>query len=410
MNILCICCLWESFRDVIYNGKNKPNGMTASYRVLKELKARGNKVDYIFYSYFNDDQGRTINIKADWIFENEIKDIVQIFYTKGIKKLIYYSIGGLKLRRAVQRVIKTKNYDFVYGQGPTSDIVADIFYKNHIPFATRRFGDQYYNMIKQKGLLYASLSYPFEYISFKAKKEFMLCTNDGSGLDKAYNLIWMNKNSPYKFYHMLNGVDKISGLQKTETNNSNPFLLYVARVTDWKRQDMAIELVYKLKKRGVFIDLLIAGQYDIQSEYYKHLIDLIKKYELTKQVKIIGVIDKERIYKLSSEAVACLSLYDICNLGNSLLEYMAAGGLVISRNDGSLDEIVKNNENGFLVNNIDEAVNIVEDLVSNTIVGETIKMRSKKMSDEKILSWDDRVDFEIKLIERTLTASQKDSK
>lgn len=403
MKILCICCLWESFREVIYGGECNPNGMPASHRVLKRLLECGHDVDYIFYSYFPEDRGKKLYINSDWLKIDNIKDIIYFNKTTGFTKLYSYFKGAFALRKSVRKALNKVKYDFIFGQNPTADLIAGIANKHNIPYGCRRFGDQFYNLINTKGYLYACFTQPFEYYSYKVKKSFLVATNDGSGLDKALKIVLKNKKPPYDFYHVLNGVDKIkSGLSISDIHKKykTPYLLYVARITPWKRQNLAIEIVKLLKEKGIKIKLYMAGQKDISFEYYSQLMDLIKLYGIEDQVEYLGVLDQVEIYSMASNATACLSLYDISNLGNVFLEYLASGGVIISINDNSLDGLIINGENGFLIDNMQEAAEIVERLLNEPVLFEKIKSNAMHTANEKIPSWEERVNFEVGLIEQ----------
>jgi glycosyltransferase involved in cell wall biosynthesis len=405
LKILCICCLWESFREVLYEGNHKPNGMTGSYRVLKGLIEYGHKVDYIFYSYFSVDKKRVLNIASDFVNINSIKDIIYFGKLRSFLKFFSYLKGAFLLRRSINRILKKEKYDFVFGQGPTADVVAGIVRKYNIPYGSRRFGDHFYNLIRKKGYIYACLSHPFEYYSYKVKKSFMIGTNDGSGLYKSLKLILKNKVPPYDFYHLINGVDKLENYVIADQDLKKkklPYLLYVARITQWKKQELAIEIVRLLKEKGINIKLYLAGQKDISSKYYDKLLKIIEYYKVVEQVKYLGVISHDQVYRMAASATACLSLYDICNLGNVFLEYLAAGGVIISRNDGSLDDLIIDGENGFLVDSMEQAAEIVMRLINEPDLYSKIKINAINTANKKILSWKDRVDFEIKLIEKTV--------
>ena len=92
------------------------------------------------------------------------------------------------------------------------------------------------------------------------------------------------------------------------------------------------------------IKLLIGG-----NGKTKQLTDLIKKNQLEDMIEFLGWIDnKKKIIVLNKADVYILPSY-IEGLPVSVLEAMSYGMAVISTNVGGIPEIVKNKENGLLI-------------------------------------------------------------
>src|SRR5690606_30759369 len=98
-----------------------------------------------------------------------------------------------------------------------------------------------------------------------------------------------NGRIPYELFFWLNGVRKMEGnivenkeiKEINEIVNDEPFLLYVARIDKWKRQDEAIKIVKKLHDNNIKIKLLIIGQI-YNPEYMNELKSLVDKCNLKK--------------------------------------------------------------------------------------------------------------------------------
>ena len=81
--------------------------------------------------------------------------------------------------------------------------------------------------------------------------------------------------------------------------------------------------------------------------------------QLKDHVVFLNAISRDTINIMSKLAIASLSLNDMCNLGNVFHEMLSAGAVIISNNDGSLDEFIKHGENGFLINDLEEACDYI---------------------------------------------------
>ena len=131
------------------------------------------------------------------------------------------------------------------------------------------------------------------------------------------------------------------------------YLLYFGRIHHDKGTAEAISIAKKSKRK-----LLIAGI--IQDEgYFKEKIEP----ELNDQIQYIGHAGPEKRNELLGKASALLHPINFNEpFGMSVAEAMLCGTPVIAFNKGSMPELIRHEQTGFLVNNIDEAVNAVSAL------------------------------------------------
>src|ERR1700761_6709669 len=127
-------------------------------------------------------------------------------------------------------------------------------------------------------------------------------------------------------------------------------LLYFGRIHHDKGCWEAIQIARKSKRK-----LLIAGI--IQDEgYFREKIEP----ELDEQVQYIGHAGPDKRKQLLGRAYALLHPINFNEpFGMSVAEAMLCGTPVIAFNKGSMPELIKDGETGFLVNSIDEAVSAV---------------------------------------------------
>jgi len=158
-----------------------------------------------------------------------------------------------------------------------------------------------------------------------------------------------------------NGLDT-----KNFTFNPLPddYLLYFGRIHPDKGTAEAIEIARKSKRK-----LLIAGI--IQDEnYFKEKIEP----QLSDQIEYIGSAGPEKRNILLGNALALLHPITFNEpFGLSVAEAMLCGTPVIAFNRGSMPELIKHEETGFLVNTVDEAAEAVDQV--------------KNISREKCCTW-----------------------
>jgi glycosyltransferase involved in cell wall biosynthesis len=137
--------------------------------------------------------------------------------------------------------------------------------------------------------------------------------------------------------------------------NEHPqdYLLYFGRIHPDKGTAEAIEIAKKSKRK-----LLIAGI--VQDEnYFKDKIEPL----LGDQVVYAGSAGPEKRNELLGNALALLHPINFNEpFGLSVAEAMLCGTPVIAFNKGSMPELIKDQQTGFLVDNVDEAVTAVEAL------------------------------------------------
>ena len=137
------------------------------------------------------------------------------------------------------------------------------------------------------------------------------------------------------------------------TETPQDYLLYFGRIHHDKGAAEAIQIAKKAKKK-----LLIAGI--IQDENYWK--EKVEPY-LNDDIQYIGHAGPEKRNELLGNAIALLHPINFAEpFGMSVAESMLCGTPVIAFNKGSMPELIKHKETGFLVNTVDEAVEAIAQL------------------------------------------------
>ncbi len=171
-------------------------------------------------------------------------------------------------------------------------------------------------------------------------------------------------------YNGLNPAD----FEFTETPDD--YLLYFGRIHPHKGAAEAIEIAKKSGRK-----LLIAGLVQ-DANYFKEKVEP----QLSSQVQYLGNAEPEKRKILLGKAAALLHPISFDEpFGMSVAEAMLCGTPVIAYNRGSMPELIKHAQTGFLVNNIDEAVEAVDNLKNINRV-DCHKWAATEFSSEKMVN------------------------
>jgi len=130
------------------------------------------------------------------------------------------------------------------------------------------------------------------------------------------------------------------------------YLLFVGRLSLEKGSHYAIEVAKYLDRK-----LVIAAKLeDVDKKYFFEYIEP----NLSDQIEWVGEVTQEERNKLMSEAL-CL-LHPVTwrePFGLTLIEAMACGCPVVAFNRGSISEIIQNGKTGFVVEDVDEMLEVI---------------------------------------------------
>ena len=132
------------------------------------------------------------------------------------------------------------------------------------------------------------------------------------------------------------------------------YLAFLGRISPEKRPDRAIEIA---RRSGV--KLRIAAKVDQEDRrYFDHQIKPLLDHPL---IEFVGEIDETQKAEFLGNALALLFPIDWPEpFGLVMIEALATGTPVIAWGNGSVNEVIDQGDSGFILDNIDEAVQAVE--------------------------------------------------
>lgn len=257
-----------------------------------------------------------------------------------------------------------------------------------------------------------------EILGLKAPSDAIVMTDDGTRGDRILSMLNVDEK---RTYFWMNGVDvddlilpngwNPRQFRRTLGLEGKKVILMVSKLRLWKRVDRGIYCVHKLikERRLDNIVLLIAGD----GEQRHALEQIAEDLAITDSVKFLGGVPHKEIAKYYSIADIFLSLYDVSNLGNPLLEAMYFGLPIITIDDGTTSYLLKHGDNGFLVpteNLVEGLPSALKTLLDDDLLRERVKRRVLATAKAKILSWQDRMRLEDELIKNLLEEAKQNGR
>ncbi len=267
-----------------------------------------------------------------------------------IEKYSYYLHSYSFYCRIIKSILKNDSSNtLLYGYEVGGVLAAKkLSQKYNVPLITRFQGtvhthtkNTFFNRIKY---------FPFLQ-SLGTTADVVIMTNDGTMGDRV--LARLNNKSP-QIYFWMNGVNVPLDVELTkrelfrqqlEFNNKFIFLT-VSRLVSWKKVERAILAFSKVGTTLENAELHICGDGDERTNLERFTDDL----GLTKKVIFHGSVPHVEVSKYMLASDVFVSLYDLSNVGNPLLEAMSYGKAIITLDNGDTARFVIDGKNGYCVN------------------------------------------------------------
>lgn len=243
-----------------------------------------------------------------------------------------------------------------YGNNYSVKIAQEHHYHNN--------NNKYINVIKHK---YNNIDYLFALTKTLEKdyKDFLKGNNDHTKVILMPNMLYEIPNK--------------------ESKLKDKNIITVSRLDEGKRNDDIIKAFSKLKENDWKLYIIGDGK------EYNNLNKLIEESKLEYRVILTGYKNKEEIEKYMLESSLFLMASISEGLPMVLLEAMSYGVPCIAyHTDSGTDDIIKNNKNGYIINNRNEKeyINKIEQVIKDeklrTKLGKEAKNTAYEFSKEKI--------------------------
>ncbi|WP_416392031.1 glycosyltransferase [Alloalcanivorax xenomutans] len=387
MDVLVVTPVWSGAAPIFFEGSSGESGMPAFVQPLKAAIESSLRIRIVLLC--SDEYYRKQLNLAAWLDGVEITKIKYDSRSrlKGLLSLI-------QCYRYISKEIKCNRYSLMYAHGAASFFATVAARMANLKVGQRLYGSFLWSALKNKGRTLAFIKYPLDYLSFLMKKEFMIVTDDGTGADLFVKSTFKNR-PPYDFYYMQNGVEALQcDLNEVNDLAKGKYIFYPARITHWKRQDLAIEL---LKNFDSDVDLIFSGK-EVDPSYSKILRRKATEYGLNSRVHFLGELTRVEVAYFMKNSLAVCAFYDVSAKGNVALEAIAYGCVLISLYGRGLDTLIEDGVSGILGGSVQECSDKAVRILCDEKEYELMKKAALMSASKKIESWPQRVKVELDLI------------
>ena len=192
------------------------------------------------------------------------------------------------------------------------------------------------------------------------KPIYMLCASAYTAGDYAKFGLFRNKCYKWGYFPETHRYDDLSELLERKEKNS---LVWVARYIDWKHPELAVEVARRLKAEGYDFTLRMIGNGELLDATRK----LVADAELDQEVRILGAMKPEEVRRHMEQSQIHIFTSDKQEGWGAVLNESMNSGCVpmANRAIGSAPFLIRDGENGFLYNNVDELYEKVKFLLDN---------------------------------------------
>lgn len=270
--------------------------------------------------------------------------------------------------------------------------------KYRIPMVTRFQGT------KMIGYRYTRLNrllrYP-HYQALETEADLVIMTDDGTKGSEILDLVG-NKSSRMFLKNGLDLMDKeiwkkVHTLDREKFRNDlgikcdDMIFLTVSRLTGWKRVDRAIRGFSDFRKLGGNGKLIIVGDGDCREQ----LEQLTSYLGVDRDVMFVGAIKHEKVYEFMISSDIFLSLFDLSNVGNPLLEAMTLQKCIITLDIGDTGKLI-NEYTGVLLSEeqIKELGSVMLELSQDEQRRKYYGENAGEYAKANFMTWRQRMDLE----------------
>jgi len=265
-------------------------------------------------------------------------------------------------------------YDAIYAYEVHAVLAARLLRRRgfRLPLVARYQGTVMYPALKDTLLYYRRYE---EALALKTPADLIVMTDDGTQGDEVLARLNPRAKGRVKFWR--NGLDldrlrPATPAQRAEARAAlglpeGAFVMLTAsRLASWKRVDRVVRAMPRVRTWVPGAVLLVVGD----GEERARLEALARQLGVEDAVRFAGAVPQHDVLRYMHAADVFLAVADLSNVGNPLLEAMAAGMCVVAVDAGDTRDLVADGRTGRLVDNSQRSgfVKTLDDRLADLLV------------------------------------------
>ena len=328
---------------------------------------------------------------------------------KADQKFRFANLFPMLAARQAERLLKQDTYDLLYGYEVHGVLAQRGVRSGHpLPLVARFQGTVMHPYLRRP----RSLLRKFEEVrALKTPADLYIMTDDGTRGDEVLQALNPASEGRVRFWR--NGLEALSALPQVAMEPSearallglapNEFVLVTAtRLARWKRVDRAVDAVAKLRDDGIQAKLLIVGDGEERINLERHA----KALHLEDRVRFVGAVPQHEVQRYLSAADVFLSVNELSNVGNPLLEAMFAGRCVLTLDEGDTRDLIRDGETGVLLPASGDPAAIagaLAKLASDPKRRHKLGAAAHHLAERSFWTWEQRMDAEVEAVKALVT-------
>lgn len=380
------------------------SGWSVRYIVARDTTRRGN----YFYENEVDPQGVRVS-RFSWPFSG-LRD-----QAKGRWALYFWSrLAGIvvifQIAWYAARELRREPADVIYGyevHGVLALKLLRLFGRIGRAKTVTRFQGTWLTEILEKRQIARILANLDQIIALRTRCDLMIMTNDGSRGDAAVDKLRSPAAGRLKFW--VNGTDIPENLFTREAfrkqlgiGETTTVLLSVSRLVNWKHVDRGLSIAAVLRRYNADFAYIIIGD----GEQRKNLEKLASELGVAGHVTFVGAVPQPDVFNYMNCAEFFISMYDLSNVGNPLLEALRMEKIVVTLNNGDTRSWIKHMETGLIYDLSDgvaeDAGRDIARLIKDPLAYERLRKGVHSIASKKLWTWQERMTEEVKHVEYLL--------
>jgi glycosyltransferase involved in cell wall biosynthesis len=306
--------------------------------------------------------------------------------------------------RIGHRVARRHRPDLLYGILPTGALAASALGGLlRRPNVTRLFGT---HLAPVQGL--RLLGHLWELAAFKAPADLIVLTNDGTlGDDVARRL----RVPPERVRFLMNGVDEAFFLPSNDTeqrqvkeslglHQSTALVVFAHHLISSHRAEVLVDAVGEARRRGVDVAAVVAGD----GPERPALEARIAAAGVSDRLLLLGNVSRSRIQQLLAASDAVVSLDELSNVVNSVLEGLAAGVPVIATATGDTRSLLTDGVDAIVLSRPDphQLADALTSIATDPELGERLRAGARATASRRLQTWPERMAFETTILRKLI--------